>query len=109
MSKQISVSASHPNAVSPTDLFNQIAAGVAVFGGQTVSTVGTETLVVSRKKTGALIVLICIFLFPIGLLALLARTTETITVTARDVDGAVVASASGAGDEHVVEFLSELL
>ena len=47
--------------------------------------------------------MLCIVLFPIGLLALLARPTETITITATEADGKVRATATGSGDQRVLE------
>jgi hypothetical protein len=52
---------------------------------------------------------ICIILFPIGLLALLARPTETITVTSTEVDGTVRANATGTGDQKVIEAVKIVL
>lgn len=109
MSATISVSGAHPSAVSTADLFNQIAAGVSLVNGQSLSTIGTETLRISRKHAGLAIILGCVLLFPIGLLFLLARQTETISVTATESEGGVTASAVGTGDPQVVSFLNELL
>jgi hypothetical protein len=48
-------------------------------------------------------------LFPIGLLALLARPTETITVTATEADGKVRVNATGSGDQKVIEAVKIVL
>jgi len=109
VSKSIGIFDASAPAVSASDLFNQIAAGVSLVNGQTLGSVGSETLTISRKHAGFVIVLICILLFPIGLLALLARQTETITVTAKESDAGVVASVNGRGDARVVDFLADLL
>ncbi len=109
MSKPIGISDQPSSAVNPTDLFNQVSAGVSLVNGQHIASVGSETMTISRKKTGGWIILVCILLFPIGLLALLARQTETITVTARDTPDGVRVSASGQGDDRVVSFLQELV
>lgn len=108
MSKQIGIFDAPTTAVSAADLFNQIAAGVSLVNGQTLASIGAETLTISRKHAGGAIVAICILLFPIGLLALLARQTETITVTAKDTADGVTASVSGRGDERVTDFLADL-
>jgi hypothetical protein len=61
-----------------------------------------------HTRRNALLV-ICIILFPIGLLALLARPTETITVTSTEVDGTVRANATGTGDQKVIEAVKIVL
>ncbi len=109
MSKTIALVNAPSSAVTSSDLFNQISAGVSLVNGQHVNTVGAETLTITRKKTGVWIILVCILLFPIGLLALLARQTETISVVARDDAGGVRVAANGQGDDQVVDFLNDLL
>lgn len=97
------------SAQTVSDLFNQISAGVAVVSGQTIATDGNHDLTISRRHATTAIIIICIVLFPLGLLALLVRPTETITVRAKQEDGKVIASVDGNGDDHVVSFLRDLL
>lgn len=89
-------------ALSVGDLFAQMTAAVNVIPGQSVNLVNPTTLEIKRKHTTGVILVLCILLFPLGLLALLARPTETITVNASEDDGKVRASASGQGDERVI-------
>ena len=65
--------------------------------------VGEDALSVSRKHTTGVILLVCILLFPIGLIALAARPTETLNVHAADgTDGGLVVSLTGNGDGKVI-------
>ena len=109
MSKSIGIYDAPVAAVSAADLFNQVSAGIALVSGQQLNATGSDTLTISRKHATGVIIVLCIILFPIGLLALLARPTETITVVAKASDDGVKATATGNGDDAVISFLNELL
>ena len=78
-------------------------------GGQTVTRPTPNTLVISRKSTGCLILLVCVVLFPIGLLALLARKNEVLTITVEEQDGKLVASAVGEADPKIASWVEAFL
>jgi len=104
MANSIGIYDRETKAKSVGDLFAHLTAGVsAVAAGQTIAPQNPTTLEINRKHTTGVILVICIILFPIGLLALLARPTETIRITATEADGKVRATATGNGDKRVIE------
>jgi hypothetical protein len=94
------------------DLFESVVLSAEQVGGQTVNRPSPNTLVISRKRTGFLVVFVCLTLFPIGLLALLARRTETLTITVDERHDGFEVSALGEGDPAIMggleRFLAEL-
>ena len=99
-------------ASSPSDILNQLSSGVSVVKGQKLNAPARNATVSHKVTTGLIAVLFVILLllfFPLALLVLLARPTETITIHARAVDGVVRVSATGDGDPKVVAFLNEYL
>jgi hypothetical protein len=98
-----------PDGAKASDVFERIMVGVNQRGGQTVTWPSPTTLVVTRRSAGCLIVLACIIFFPIGLLALLARKTETLTVRIEEREGRLWLSALGEGDPQIVAALKAFL
>ncbi len=98
-----------PAGFRPAQVFESVLIGVNQRGGQTVNRPDTNTLVISRRHATLLIILCCVVLFPIGLLALLGRRTEVITVTTEERDDGVVVSAVGEGDKLIVGALETFL
>lgn len=98
-----------PEGTKATDVFNSIMVGVNQKGGQTVTWPNPNTLVISRRAAGFLMVLACIVLFPFGLLALLARRTEVLTISAQERDGRLFVSALGEGDPFIITALNKFL
>jgi hypothetical protein len=95
------------------DLFEGVMIGADRVGGQTVTRPSPNTLIISRKRTGHLVVLACLTLFPIGLLALLTRRTETLTIRVDERHDGFEVSALGEGDPAIMgaleRFLAELV
>jgi len=110
MANTIGIYDKETKAKSTGDLFAHLTAAVsAVAAGQAIAPSSATTLEIKRKHTTGVILVICIILFPIGLLALLARPTETITVTSTEVNGTVRANATGTGDQKVIEAVKIVL
>jgi hypothetical protein len=95
--------------VERDEFIQQVASAATAISGQSVTRPRPDTVVITRKHADALIVALCILLFPIGLLALLWRKTETLTVTVEEKEGDLIASAIGQGDPHPVFRLRMLL
>ena len=105
----ISVVNGHTDAVSPRDFLNQVTAAAGVAQGLTVMPATQDSVTISRKVTPGWVIVVCILLFPIGLLALLARKLETLSVVAFQDGEAVKATVSGAGDPVFVDWLRGMI
>jgi hypothetical protein len=92
-----------------SDLFDGVMVGVDQVGGLTVNRPSANTLVISRKRTGRLVVMACLVLFPIGLLTLLARRTETLTIRVDERHDGFEVSALGEGDPAIIGALERFL
>jgi len=90
-------------------LFRSVTVSVYAAGGQTVQRPSPNTLVISSKRTGVLVVAVCILLFPLGLLALLARRTERLTITVDERADGFEVSALGQGDPAIIAALETFL
>ena len=87
-------------ASSPEEVSQAVFASSAGVVGYTVTTAGSGTILLTRKylPTWAIVVAILgVFLFLIGLLALLARNTETVSVTFAPAEGGTRVAVSGVG------------
>ena len=90
MANSIGIYDNETKAKSVGDLFAHMTAAVsAVATGQAIAPSGPTTLEIKRKHTTGVILAVCIVLFPLGLLALMVRPTETIPITATEADGQV--------------------
>lgn len=86
-----------------------VTAAVAVTGDYAVATPASGTLALTRTYRRAWTVVVAILLFPIGLLALLVKERDLVTVNAEDTDDGVRVSAVGTGSDDVVSFLEDFL
>lgn len=105
----ISVVNARTNAVSPRDFLNQVTAAAGVAQGLTVMPATQDSVTISRKVTPGWVIVVCILLFPIGLLALLARKLETLSVVAFQDGDTVRATLSGASDPVFVGWLQDVV
>lgn len=101
----ISVMQGKVEAVSPVDYLNQVTAAAGVLQGVTVLPATRDSITISRKITPWWVIVLSIVLFPIGLITIFMRPTETLTVVASERDGDVYATINGAGADPLVEWL----
>jgi len=94
----------------------EIVAGVTAAAGTQktyrVAAPSPSTVMLTWRRTptwAVVLALIGIFVFLLGLLFLLVKETDTITVNCSDVEGGVRVSAVGAGSPEMVEFLQAFL
>jgi hypothetical protein len=96
---------------NPDDVMQQIISATASAPGYTVTMGGNHTLILTRKYTpqwAIVVAVIGIFFFLIGLLALLVKETETLTVTVAPVDGGTRINATGQGTPELISRLESV-
>lgn len=94
----------------------EIVAGVTAAAGTQksyrVAAPSPSTLMLTWRRTptwAVIVAIIGVFVFLLGLLFLLVKESDTITVTCSDADGGVWVSAVGSGSQEMVEFLQAFL
>jgi hypothetical protein len=104
---QIATVAERPDVV----MQNIVTAAATVHGYQ-VTSAGGNTLILSRRFTptwAVIVAVIGILFFLIGLLALLVKETETLTVTLTESDGKTRVSISGVATSEMGARLNAVL
>jgi hypothetical protein len=95
----------------PDDVMQQIISATAGAAGYTVNMGGNRTLILTRKYTpqwAIVVAVIGILFFLIGLLALLVKETETLTVTVAPVDGGTRVNITGQGTSELIARLENV-
>jgi hypothetical protein len=95
----------------PDDVMQQIISATAGAAGYTVNMGGTHTLILTRKYTpqwAIVVAVIGILFFLIGLLALLVKETETLTVAVAAIDGGTRVNISGQGTPELIARLENV-
>jgi hypothetical protein len=96
---------------NPDDVMQQIISATASATGYIVTMGGNHTLILTRKYTpqwAIVVAVIGIFFFLIGLLALLVKETETLTVTVALVNGGTRINATGLGTPELISRLESV-
>jgi hypothetical protein len=97
---------------SPEAVSQAVIAATSGVQNYTVATAGTGSIVLTRKytPTWAIVVgVVGLLLFLVGILALLVKSTETVTITITPVDGGSRVSISGVGSAEMLTRLSSAL
>ncbi len=93
----------------PDDVMQYFVSATAGASGYTITTAGPNTLVLTRKyiPTWAVVVAIVgLAFFLVGLLALLFKETETLTINLSEVEGGTKVSIAGVADAEMVARLN---
>ena len=93
----------------PEQVVQQLAAATAGASGYTVSSAGATTLILTRKYTptwAIVVAIIGLLFFLVGLLALLVKTTETLTIAAAATGDGTQITISGAATAEMASRLN---
>jgi hypothetical protein len=94
------------------DVFATITATAERIKPYRVTSPAADTLVLTRRVTptwAVVLAVIGLLVFMLGLLFLLVKTTEVITVRAENVEESVRVTAVGTGSAEMIRFLEDLL
>lgn len=94
------------------DLFATITAGSESIKPYKVTSPTADSLLLTWRRTPGwawALALVGLLVFLLGLLLLLVKTTDVITVRAENVDGGVKVSAVGTGSAEMIRFLEGVL
>jgi hypothetical protein len=98
-----------PHPVDET--YRRLIADISSRSGFRFERPDATTLVVVRRYTptwAVVLAIIGIFVFLLGLLFLLAKTEERVTIIGRDVEGGAVFQVTGQTDKLFADFLNEV-
>jgi hypothetical protein len=79
----------------PDSVARNLALSVAVLRGHTCSLLGPHVLQITARRTPTWAYIVAVLLFPIGLLALLAKTDTSVVITLTKVKGAIAVESAG--------------
>lgn len=99
-------------AVAPDTVSQALVSSTTNVPGYSVTTAGTGSLVLTRRYTptwAVAVAVIGVFLALIGLLALLVKTTETLSVTLVPVPGGTRVTTSGTGSAEMLTRLTSAI
>ena len=90
---------------TPDDVMARLVGAAAGTPGYSVSTAGSNSLVFVRKYWPTWVIVVAVLgalLFLLGLLALLIRNTETLTVTVKEVSGGTQVDVTGVASTDMI-------
>jgi hypothetical protein len=95
--------------VHAEDVVDFIASEVAQYVGHSFDQFGPSTWKISHRYTPAWAIVLAVILFPIGLLFLLVKDTESMTITCRRKAGKTVIEAQALGRRRFVQNMEGLV
>ena len=96
--------------VPPQEWLQSLASAVGTSPRHQIASGGPGVMTITRQRIPAWAILLAVLLFPIGLIALVARTPETGTITARDLrDGRTEVHMTGVFSNDLVDRVNAVL
>ena len=96
-------------AASPDDVTQTVLAGIHGCSNYSMNMAGANTVMLTRRYCPTWVIVVAVFLFPIGLLALLYKETETLTISVAKVENGSRVMVSGTANPEVASRLNGIV